>query len=368
VAQALRRVLACPEVGDVVVVAPLGHEGELAEAIADLTGGPAGDVSVRVVAGGPERTDSVAAGVAALPARVDLVLVHDAARPLAPPELFTRVVAALRAGLDAVVPGVPVTDTVKQVNARAVVVATPDRSALRAVQTPQGFRRTVLETAHRDTRATATDDATLVERGGGTVHVVAGDARAAKITGPGDLEALEQSLRSSRPPVLLVLGGPPGVGKTHVARAWARRRGAVHLRVDTVEQALLRAGTTREVGVEGYAVARAQAADHLDLGLGVVVDAVHPVAESRAAWRRLAQQTGVGLLTVELRCADDAEHRRRVEQRRADIEGHRLPDWTSVSRLEWEPWPEADLVLDTGTLDAEAVTDRVEALAEARFA
>lgn len=358
--------LSCPEVGDVVVVAPVGHEGEIAEAIDPLPGGAAGEVSVRVVPGGPERTDSVAAGVAALPSHVDLVLVHDAARPLAPPELFSRVAAALRSGQEAVVPAVAVTDTVKQVNARSVVVATPDRSTLRAVQTPQGFRRAVLEAAHRDTRATATDDATLVERGGGTVHVVAGDPRAAKITGPGDLEALEQSLRSSRPPVLLVLGGPPGVGKTHVARAWARRRGAVHLRVDTVEQALVRAGTT-EVGVEGYAVARALASDQLSLGLGVVVDAVHPVAESRAVWRQVAEQSGVVLVTVELRCADVAEHQRRVEQRTADIEGHRLPDWSSVFRLGWEPWPEADLVLDTGTLDAEALTDRVEALVEERF-
>ena len=214
------------------------------------------DVPLRVVPGGPERTDSVAAGVAALSAGVEHVLVHDAARPLAPPELFARVVAALRSGKDAVVPGIPVTDTIKQVNAAGAVVATPNRSVLRAVQTPQGFRRAVLEKAHAEARATATDDATLVERTGGTVHVVAGDPRAAKITGPADLEAVQQVLRASRPPVLLVLGGLPGVGKTSLARAWARRRRSVHLRVDTVEQGLLRGGAA-EVGAEGYAVAPA---------------------------------------------------------------------------------------------------------------
>src|SRR5690606_20195950 len=112
-------------------------------------------------------------------------------------------------GRDAVVPGLPVTDTIKQVNATGTVVATPNRSVLRAVQTPQGFRRSTLETAHREAHVTATDDATLIERSGGTVHVVPGDPRAAKITGPADLDAVQQALRASRPPVLLVLGGLP---------------------------------------------------------------------------------------------------------------------------------------------------------------
>ncbi len=346
-----------------VVVAPAGFEAELESAVRALWQRLAPDVPLRVVPGGPERTDSVAAGVAALSAGVEHVLVHDAARPLAPPELFARVVAALRSGKDAVVPGIPVTDTIKQVNAAGAVVATPNRSVLRAVQTPQGFRRAVLEKAHAEARATATDDATLVERTGGTVHVVAGDPRAAKITGPADLEAVQQVLRASRPPVLLVLGGLPGVGKTSLARAWARRRRSVHLRVDTVEQGLLRGGAA-EVGAEGYAVAHAVAADQLQLGLGVVVDGVHPVAESREAWRRTAEQAGVLCVSVELTCSDEAEHRRRVAQRAADIEGHALPDWDRVKDLDRQPWADADLVLDTAGRDAESLADEVEAFTD----
>src|SRR5690606_11346030 len=148
--------------------------------------------------------------------------------------------------------------------------------ALRAVQTPQGFRRQVLERAHRASWSTASDDAALVERTGGTVHVVGGDVLAAKVTGPDDLESLARALRATRPPLLLVLGGPPGVGKTDLAREWVRRRRAVHLRIDSLEQALVRGGV-REVGSQGYAVAHAVAADQLVLGLGVVADAVHPV-------------------------------------------------------------------------------------------
>lgn len=347
-----------------VVVAPAGFEAELEAAIRPVRQRLAPDVPVRTVPGGPERTDSVAAGVAAISDGVELVLVHDAARPLAPPELFERVVAALRSGRTAVVPAVPVTDTIKQVNAAGAVVATPNRSVLRAVQTPQGFRRDVLERAHLEARATATDDATLVERTGGTVHVVAGDPEAAKITGPADLAAVQQALRAARPPVLLVIGGLPGVGKTALARAWARRRRSAHLRVDTVEQGLLRGGST-EVGTQGYAVAHAVAADQLQLGLGVVIDGVHPVAESREAWLRTAEQAGVRCVSVELTCSDEAEHRRRVEQRTADIEGHALPDRETVEDLDRQPWEGADLVLDTAGRDVESLADEVEAFTDA---
>lgn len=151
-----------------------------------MSGHPrAGDVTV--VAGGAERTHSVAAGLAALRADVDVVLVHDAARCLAPASLFDRLVAAVREGADAVVPGLPVTDTIKQVDADGVVIATPERSSLRAVQTPQGFRRTMLTQAHAS-GAEATDDAALVERAGGRVVVIDGDALAFKVTTADDLE------------------------------------------------------------------------------------------------------------------------------------------------------------------------------------
>ncbi len=142
---------------------------------------------------GSERTHSVSAGLAALRDDVDIVLVHDAARCLAPAALFDRLVAAVRAGHDAVVPGLPVTDTIKQVDAQGRVVATPERSSLRAIQTPQAFRRTVLVQAHAS-GLEATDDAALVEGLGVAVTVIDGDDLAFKVTTPSDLERASRIL------------------------------------------------------------------------------------------------------------------------------------------------------------------------------
>jgi 2-C-methyl-D-erythritol 4-phosphate cytidylyltransferase len=146
------------------------------------------DPRVDVVAGGADRSASVQAGLRALHDDDGIVLVHDVARPLAPADLFSRVIRAVRAGDPAVVPGLAVTDTVKVVDARGRVLATPDRESLRAIQTPQGFLREVLEHAHAS-GSTATDDAGLVERIGGQVRVVDGDHRALKITTVADLAA-----------------------------------------------------------------------------------------------------------------------------------------------------------------------------------
>jgi 2-C-methyl-D-erythritol 4-phosphate cytidylyltransferase len=192
-AHALRRALEAPEVTRVVVVAPASHLSE-AGAIASRCARPD---AVEVVAGGVERTDSVAAGLAALRPEDEIVLVHDAARALAPAALFSRLVAEVAGGHAAVVPGLPVTDTIKQVDADGQVVGTPDRSRLRAIQTPQAFRRDVLERAHGAGFA-ATDDAALVERAGGAVHVVDGDPLAFKITTPDDLARAERHLHPSR--------------------------------------------------------------------------------------------------------------------------------------------------------------------------
>jgi 2-C-methyl-D-erythritol 4-phosphate cytidylyltransferase len=170
-------------VDEVVVIVPEDRVGEVR---ADLPGG------VSVVAGGAERTDSVRAGIAAAP-DADLLLVHDAARALTPPALIARVVAELRAGREAVVPALPVTDTVKTVDLLGVVVATPERSELRAVQTPQGFDADLLRRAYAGSEEIATDDAGLVERVGATVRTIAGEPLAFKITTPLDL-ALARAL------------------------------------------------------------------------------------------------------------------------------------------------------------------------------
>jgi 2-C-methyl-D-erythritol 4-phosphate cytidylyltransferase len=154
---------------------------------------------VRVVAGGATRQESVAAALDALPADVALVLVHDAARPLAPSEVADDIVAALRRGAEAVVPGLPVADTVKLVDAAATVVETVPRDELRAIQTPQGFRRDVLAAAHGTAGAgAATDDAGLVERLGRPVTVIPGHPEAFKVTRPLDLVLAEALLAKRR--------------------------------------------------------------------------------------------------------------------------------------------------------------------------
>ena len=190
---ALRGVLSSPGVAEVVVVAPADRRAEAEALAADVCREVGSGAGVIVVVGGAERGDSVAAGLAALAPEVEVVLVHDAARCLTPVAVFERVIASVLAGAAAVVPGTAVVDTIKQVDESGLVVATPARSSLRAVQTPQGFRREVLERAHAGSSG-ATDDAGLVERLGERVLVVEGDARAFKVTTSGDLEAAARIL------------------------------------------------------------------------------------------------------------------------------------------------------------------------------
>lgn len=180
VEHAVRRLLASGVVDVVVAVVPPGWVTRAQELLPQA----------RVVAGGSSRVASVAAGLLALAGDddVDVVLVHDAARCLAPPALVATVVAAVRAGHPAVVPGLPVADTVKQVDAVGRVTRTVDRSTLRTVQTPQGFARAVLEQAHAHPHDVEhTDDAGMAEACGTPVLVVPGDLLALKITTPADL-------------------------------------------------------------------------------------------------------------------------------------------------------------------------------------
>lgn len=152
---------------------------------------------VRFIVGGGERIDSVWEGMRTMPDD-GVVLVHDAARALTPPGMIARVVRSVIGGSNAVIPVVPVSDTIKEV-AGDVVVGTPDRSSLRAVQTPQGFRLPLLRRAYEehfgrpsDEAIHATDDASLVERLGVPVHVVQGDPMAFKVTTPLDLALATQ--------------------------------------------------------------------------------------------------------------------------------------------------------------------------------
>jgi predicted kinase len=150
--------------------------------------------------------------------------------------------------------------------------------------------------------------------------------------------------------MLVVFGGLPGTGKTTIARAIAVRLSATYLRIDEIEQAIRSAGDLADVGQTGYAVANALAASNLRNGSLVLADCVNPVRESRQGWRETAARVQKPLLEVEFICSDPAEHRRRVEERRSDIDGLVPPTWQEVLGREYSPWPEPHLVIDTATL------------------
>jgi 2-C-methyl-D-erythritol 4-phosphate cytidylyltransferase len=148
-----------------------------------------------VVIGGATRAESVRCGLTAVPAEADVIVVHDAARPLASSALFGAVIDAVDSGgADGAVPGIPPSDTIKAVDESGRVTSTLDRATLVAVQTPQAFRAAVLRRAHEHAPSSATDDAMLVEALDGTVQVVPGEPGNLKITGRGDLQAAERLL------------------------------------------------------------------------------------------------------------------------------------------------------------------------------
>jgi 2-C-methyl-D-erythritol 4-phosphate cytidylyltransferase len=184
----VRRIAAAPSVRSIVVAAAADGVETVRRLLAPVA-------PVTVVPGGAERQDSVAAALAAVPEDVDIVLVHDAARALAPTELVEAVAAAVRDGRPAVIPVLPVVDTVKQVGPDGIVLGTIDRSALRIVQTPQGFQRAVLAAAHAGGGDPLTDDAGLVEKAGVPVSCVPGSELALKITRPLDVLIAEALLR-----------------------------------------------------------------------------------------------------------------------------------------------------------------------------
>lgn len=189
---AVRRVAAAPSVRLIVVAAPAAEVDAIRALLAPIA-------PVTVVPGGAQRQDSVAAALAAVPADVDIVLVHDAARALTPPALVESVAAAVRAGHPAVIPALPVVDTIKEVTPLPppgveTVLGTVDRSVLRSVQTPQGFRHDVLAAAHAAGLDSHTDDAGMVEKTGRPVVCVPGSELAMKITRPLDLILAEALL------------------------------------------------------------------------------------------------------------------------------------------------------------------------------
>jgi predicted kinase len=156
--------------------------------------------------------------------------------------------------------------------------------------------------------------------------------------------------------MLIILGGLPGVGKTTIARALARQLGAVHLRIDSIEQAVLSSQRlSPPLHDGGYLVAYAVAQDNLKVGRTVVADSVNPLSITRNAWVEVARQAGVNAIEIELVCSDSREHRRRVETRTTDIPGSTLPTWQEVVTREYQPWDHEHVVLDTAARSIEQV-------------
>ena len=189
-ALSLERLAAVDGIEEIVVVAPGARHIEIGELAFGLGVSP--KLPLRCVDGGERRRDSVAAGLAALP-DARWVLVHDSARPLASSTLASRALEAARE-TGAAVPGLPVADTIKRVDAEGLVRETPDRASLRAIQTPQAFDADLLRRAHATIEGDATDDAALVEQLGAPVRVIEGEAQAFKVTTAEDLERLRALL------------------------------------------------------------------------------------------------------------------------------------------------------------------------------
>ncbi|MFF4364126.1 AAA family ATPase [Streptomyces sp. NPDC001604] len=162
--------------------------------------------------------------------------------------------------------------------------------------------------------------------------------------------------------MLVVIGGLPATGKTALARLPAAKIGAVHVRVDTIEQALVRSGPARHpVGPAGYVVGSAE--EQLRQGLSVIAEPVNPPAVTRGARRDAAVRAGVPWVEVEVVCSDPAEQRRRVASRSVDIPGLPLPDWEEVVGRQYEPWNRERIVVDTaGTAPEESPAALVRAI------
>jgi len=171
----------------IIVTAPSGYEKEIQKLVGD---------GVTVVTGGATRSESVRIGLSKVLCDAEYVLIHDAARALASPDLAKRVVDALKNGDVAVIPGLAQTDTVKVVDQNGIVTSTPDRTSMRRVQTPQGFTYGLINQAHAQA-GEATDDAALVESLGKPVRVIEGEERAIKITTPADMATALQFLGKS---------------------------------------------------------------------------------------------------------------------------------------------------------------------------
>jgi predicted kinase len=148
--------------------------------------------------------------------------------------------------------------------------------------------------------------------------------------------------------VLVIFGGLPGVGKTTIAQELARQIGAMHVRIDSIEQAIRDCTPVVPPALDeaGYRIGYAIARDNLRIGRTVVADSVNPLLITRDAWLRVGQNAQVDTIEIEVICSDSREHRSRVERRLQDISGLRLPTWEEVISREYHPWNREHIVID----------------------
>jgi predicted kinase len=162
--------------------------------------------------------------------------------------------------------------------------------------------------------------------------------------------------------MLIILGGLPGTGKTTIARELARRIGAVHVRIDSIEQALRGVGAlSQPVNDAGYQIGYAVAEDNLRLGRTVIADSVNPLAVTRDAWAAVASRAQVAAIEIEVTCSDVSEHRRRVEARSTDISGFSPLTWQEVVSRNYEPWNREHIVIDTAHRSIEETVETLRA-------
>ncbi|WP_036233575.1 AAA family ATPase [Marinobacterium litorale] len=159
-------------------------------------------------------------------------------------------------------------------------------------------------------------------------------------------------------PMLYIFSGLPGVGKSTLAKALAKRIGAVYLRVDTVEQAI-RDLCDVQVEGEGYSLSYRLASDNLKIGNDVVADSCNPIKLSRMEWVQVAEKSGAYFLNIEMVCSDRSEHRQRVETRAPEVEGLTLPTWEQVKKREYHSWHCSRMVIDTASRSVHECVEQI---------
>ncbi len=165
--------------------------------------------------------------------------------------------------------------------------------------------------------------------------------------------------------MLVILSGLPGVGKTTVARELARQIGAMHLRIDSIEDAIRGAGTSNcPVEDVGYRVAYAIAEDNLRIGRTIIADSVNPLRLTRQAWLNVAKDAGVTAVEIEIRCSVPEEHRRRIEARAVEIPGVTMPTWADVVAREYHAWDREHLVIDSANRTTDENVGAIRAVLE----